>query len=547
MTDPKTVEEPTFNTSEQQGTYRVLVSDKLGPDGLSMLSDAADVDVDVKTGLSEDELCEVIGDYDALIVRSGTQVTANVLGASDRLKIIGRAGVGIDNVDVSEATRRGVIVMNTPDANTIATAEHAFALLLASARNVAHAHLSMTEGAWARSNFTGVEVNGKTLGVIGFGRVGRAVACRAQAFGMNVLAYDPFVSEKAARDFKVELADLDDVLVASDFVTLHTLLSDETRNLINAERLALMKPTATIVNAARGGLVDAAAVADALDNDQIRGIAIDVYDVEPPESGHPLVGHPKAVHTPHLGASTTEAQRGVSIEVVKQVLDALRGVKVANSVNLAFPPGLDYARANTYIRLAANIGRLQAAMADNIITSVEVEVYSNDAEDLMRPVAAGLLQGLLGYEMAEGVNFINAPVVAQEKGLKVSRSVGLGRADYTNQITCKVSWEDGERIMSGAIVGDSAGRVVQISGYRLEAEPVGPVLIMVNEDVPGVIASVGGVFADYNINIGEWRLGRDKERNQALSFINLDATPDGAIVDSLRGLDAIRKAIIVEF
>ncbi len=523
------------------------MSDKLGSDGLELLTEAKDVEVDVKTGLGEDDLCEIIGGYDALIIRSGTQVTARVLESADRLKVIGRAGVGTDNVDVGAATRRGVIVMNTPDANTIATAEHAFALLLASARNVAQAHRSMTDGAWARSNFTGVEVHGKTLGVIGFGRVGRAMACRAQAFGMNVLAYDPFVSEKAARDFKVELADLDDVLAASDFVTLHTLLSDETRNLINAERLGLMKPTATIVNAARGGLVDAAAVAEALDDDRLRGIAIDVYDVEPPEADHPLVGHPKVVHTPHLGASTAEAQRGVAIEVVKQVLDALRQVKVTNGVNLAFPPGLDFARANTFISLAANLGRLQAAMADNVITSVEVEVYSDDAEDLMRPVAAGMLQGLLGYEMAEGVNFINAPVVAQEKGLKVSRSVGLGRPDFTNQITCKVSWENGERIMSGAVVDDSAGRVVQISGYRLEAEPVGSVLIMLNDDVPGVIASVGGVFADYGINIGEWRLGRDKENNQALSFINLDATPDCAIVDSLRGLDAIRKAIIVDF
>lgn len=546
-----TVHQSASSTGPSSGTgpttFRVLVSDKLGDDGLALLAEADDVEVDIKTGLSHDELCEIIGQYDALIIRSGTQVTAEVLRASNRLRVVGRAGVGTDNVDVGEATRRGVIVMNTPDANTIATAEHAFALLLASARNVAQAHRSMTEGAWARSSFTGVEVNNKTLGVIGFGRVGRAVACRAQAFGMKVLAYDPFVTEKAARDFKVELADLDDVLSASDFITLHTSLSDETRNLINVERLALMKPTATIINAARGGLVDAAAVADALDNDRLRGIAIDVYDVEPPEADHPLVGHPKAVHTPHLGASTAEAQRGVAIEVVAQVLDALRGVQVTNSVNLAFPPGLDFARANTFITLAANMGRLQAAMADDKITSVEVEVYSDDAEDLMRPVAAGLLQGLLGFSVAEGVNFINAPVMAQEKGLKVSRSVGLGRPDYTNQITCKVTWDDGERIMSGAVVDDSSGRVVQISGYRLEAEPVGPVLIMLNSDVPGVIASVGGVFADYGINIGEWRLGRDKERQQALSFINLDDTPDGDVINSLRDLDAIQKAIIVDF
>jgi len=350
---------------------------------------------------------------------------------------------------------------------------------------------------------------------------------------MHVMAYDPFVSEQAARQYKVELADLNDVLSASDFVTLHTSLSDETRNLINAERLAHMKPTATIINAARGGLVDAAAVAEALDDNRLRGIAIDVYAVEPPEAGHPLIGHPKVVHTPHLGASTAEAQRGVAIEVAVQVLDALRGEKVANSVNLAFPPGLDFARANSFISLAASMGRLQAAMADGKVTAVEVEVYSEDAEDLMKPVAAGLLQGLLGYSIGDDVNFINAPVVAREKGLKVSRSVGLGQPDYTNQITCNVTWDDGERMMSGAVVDATNGRIVH--------------LIMLNDDVPGVIASVGGVFADYGINIGEWRLGRDKERHQALSFINLDAAPDRAIINALADLDAIQKSIIVDF
>lgn len=538
---------PSANSLSFSTPYRVLVSDKLGDDGVALLTEANDVDVDIRTGLSHSDLCELISDYDALIIRSGTQVNAEVLQVAGQLKVIGRAGVGTDNVDVGEATRRGVIVMNTPDANTIATAEHAFALLLASARNVAQAHRSMTQGKWDRSSFTGVEVKGKTLGIVGFGRVGRAVASRAQAFGMKVLAYDPFVTEKAARDFKVELAELDDVLATSDFVTLHTSLSEDTRNLINAERLMLMKPNATIVNAARGGLVDADAVAAALDADRLRSIAIDVYDVEPPEADHPLVGHPKVVHTPHLGASTAEAQRGVSVEVVEQVLDALRGIKVANSVNLAFPPGLDFARANTFITLAANMGRLQAAMADGQVTSVEVEVYGEDAEDLIKPTAAGLLQGLLSSSLADGVNFVNAPVIAQEKGLKVSRSVGLGRPDFTNQITCNVTWDDGERLMSGAVLDDSSGRVVQISGYRLEAEPVGPVLIMLNSDVPGVIAAVGGVFAEYGINIGEWRLGRDKAQNQALSFINLDAAPDGDVVESLRALDAIQKAIIVDF
>ncbi len=525
--------------------YRVLISDKLGADGVALLESADDVDVDIRHGLSEDELCDCIGDYDALVIRSGSKVTDRVIEAADRLRVIGRAGVGIDNVDVDAATRRGIIVMNTPEANTTATAEHAMALLLASARDVVAAHNNVAGGGWDRSSFTGTELRGKVLGVIGFGRVGRAVAARALAFDMTVMAYDPFVSERVARDAKVELADLDEVLAAADFLTLHTSLSDETRNLINAERLAVMKPTATVVNAARGGLVDAAATAAALDEGRLRAVAIDVFAEEPPPADHPLVGHPKVIHTPHLGASTTEAQRGVAIEIAEQVLDALRDARITNSVNLAFAPGLDFARANTFITLASKMGRLQAAMAEGHIESVELELYAEDAEDLMRPVAAGLLKGLLDAAMPDTVNFINAPLVARDHGLKISRSVGLGRPDYVNQITCRVQWEDGERTMSGAVFAEDRGRIVQISGYRFEADPTGTVLLMLNDDVPGVVGAVGNVLGQYRINIAEWRLGRDIGRHEALSFINLDSEPDEEVLEALRTLDAVTKATII--
>lgn len=527
-------------------TFRVLVSDKLGEDGLTVLEQADDITVDVNTGLSENELCEIIADYDALIVRSGTQVTANVMEHGSRLKVVGRAGVGIDNVAVDEATRKGILVMNTPEANTTATAEHAMALLMTTARNVVAAHNSLAAGRWERSGFTGTELNGKTLGVVGLGRVGRAVASRAQAFGMSILAYDPFVSERVAKTARVELVDLEELLAASDFVTLHTSLTDETRNLINRERLALMKPTATIINAARGGLVDPEAVAEALDADRLRAIALDVFATEPPEADHPLVNHPKAVHTPHLGASTAEAQRSVAIEIAEQVIDALRGDRITNCVNLAFAPGLDFERVNTFITLASKMGRLQAAMADHPIESVELELYTDDAEDLMRPVAAGLLKGLLDSVMPGTVNFVNAPLLARERGLKISRSVGLGTADHLNQVTCRIHWDGGLRTVSGAVFGDARGRIVQISGYHLEAEPTGTVLLLHNEDVPGVIGAVGNVFGEYGINIGEWRLSRNVDRHEALSFINLDTTPEPGIVDSLRAIDAVRKAILLE-
>ncbi len=526
--------------------FNILISDNLGADGIAVLEAAEDVTVEVRTGLSEDELVDIIGDYDGLLIRSGTQVTARVLQAGNRLRVVGRAGVGTDNVDVDEATRNGVIVMNTPGANTIATAEHTFALLMATARKLVPAHNSLADGRWERSAFTGHELKGKTLGIVGFGRIGQVVAVRAQAFEMTVLAYDPFVSERIGREARVELVDLDDLLAASDFVTLHTALSDETTNLINAETLATMKPGAVLINAARGGLVDAAAVAASLDADHLGHAAVDVYDVEPPADDHPLVGHPKVLHTPHLGASTAEAQRSVAIEIAEQTLDALRGTRIVNSVNMAFPPGLDFARANRFITLAAKMGKLQAAMADAQIEQVELELYAADAEELMRPVAAGLLKGVLECAMGDSVNFVNAPLVARERGLKISRSVGLGQADYRNQITCRVNWGDGERTVSGVVFSDDHPRIVQVSNYRLEADPTGTVLLMLNNDVPGVIGDVGGVLGEHQINIGEWRLGRNPERSEALSFINLDSAPEVDVIERLRSLDAVTKAVVVD-
>ncbi len=526
--------------------FNVLISDKLGDDGVAVFADAEDVTVDVRLGLSEAELVEVIADYDALVIRSGTQVTAPVIRAGQRLKVIGRAGVGTDNIDVGEATRHGVIVMNTPGANTTATAEHTFALLMAAARNIVAAHNSMSAGEWDRSTFTGSELKGKILGVVGFGRIGRAVAARAQAFEMTVLAYDPFVSERVGRESRVELVDLEDLLAVADFVTLHTALSEDTEKLINAERLELMKPGAVLINAARGALVDPHAVAAALDADHLRVAAVDVYTTEPPPPDHPLVGHPKVIHTPHLGASTAEAQRSVAIEIAEQVLAALRAERIVNSINLAFAPGLDFATVNPYISLAAKIGRLQTAMADKQIEQVELELYADDAEDMMRPVAAGLLKGILDSAMPDSVNFVNAPLLARDRGLKISRSLGLGQADYRNQITCRVSWDGGGRTVSGVVFSDNHPRIVQVSDYRLEADPSGTVLLMLNDDVPGVIGAVGGMLGDHGINIAEWRLGRNTDRTQALSFINLDTHPDHDVIDLLRTLDSVNKAVVVE-
>jgi D-3-phosphoglycerate dehydrogenase len=526
--------------------FNVLVSDKLGADGVALLEAADDVTVDLKPGLSPEELIEVIPNYDALVIRSGTQVTGDVLAAGTKLRVVGRAGVGVDNVEIDEATRRGVIVMNTPDANTIATAEHAFALMMTAARNIVPAHNSVAEGKWERGALTGSELRGKTLGIVGFGRIGRTVAARAQAFEMRVVAYDPFVSETAGRDARVELLELDELLATSDYITLHTAMSDDTKNMINAESLAKVKQGAVLINAARGGLVDADAVAASLDAGHLGMAAVDVYASEPPGQDHPLVGHPKVLHTPHLGASTQEAQAGVAVEIAKQVLAALRDEEIINSVNMAFPPGLDFARANRFIELASKLGALQAAMVEDQIDQVEIELYADDAEELMRPVAAGLLKGILAPAMQETVNFVNSPLVAQERGIKISRSVGLGHADYKNQITCRVRWQGGERTMSGVVFSGDMPRIVQVSDYRLEANPVGTVLLLLNEDVPGVVGAVGNLLGERGINIGEWRLGRNADRGQALAFINLDASPGPEVLEALRALPPVVKATVVD-
>lgn len=525
--------------------YRVLVSDKLGQPGLDILESADDTEFDVKPGLSEGEIIAIIDQYDALIVRSGTQVTREIIESGTRLKVIGRAGVGVDNVDVMAATRLGVIVMNTPKGNTIATAEHTMALLLAASRHVAAAHQSMLEGRWDRSSFSGQELNGKTLGVVGFGRVGRIVAARAQAFGMDVLGYDPYVSEVVAKDTGISLVDLHDLLAGSDYVTLHTALSPETEHLINADTLGLMKRGAVLVNAARGGLIDSHAVAAALDSGQLRSVAIDVFDQEPPSPQDPLVGHPRVVHTPHLAASTEEAQRDIAIQVVEQVLAAIRGKHMTNSVNLAFPGEAEYAEVLPFVELGEKLGRLQAVMAPSGIRAIEVEVHADNAEALIRPVAAGILKGVLAGVLAGHINYVNAPLLAEEQGIKISRSVSIGDADYKNQVSCRVIWDGGDRTVAGAVFGRNLPRIVQISGYRLEADPTGVVLLMLNHDVPGVIGQVGTVLGSFGINIAEWRLGRDKDRHEAMSFINLDNEPGPEVLASLRGMAAVTKAEVV--
>jgi D-3-phosphoglycerate dehydrogenase / 2-oxoglutarate reductase len=525
--------------------YHILISDKLGEAGLQRLDAATGISYDVKTNLTKEELLTIIPDYDALIIRSGTQVDADVIAAGENLKVIGRAGIGVDNVDLRAATMAGIIVMNTPHANSIATAEQTMALMLALSRHTVQAHASLRQGEWRRSDFVGVQLYGKTLGIIGIGRIGQLVARRAQAFGIEIVAFDPFVSEAVALEIGVTLVDLDDLLAQADYITLHASATAETQGMINATTLAQMKNGVRIVNVARGKLIDEPALADALQSGKVAGAALDVYGKEPPE-GNPLIGLPNVVHTPHLGASTVEAQHDVATEIVDQVLNALRGEGVGNAVNMPYPTGPDFAAVRPYMLLAEKMGILQAALAPQPVVHVEVEVRGDTVDELVRPVGAALLQGLLSRSLSESVNEINAPILAEEHGITISQTSGVASAEYPNLISCRVHWEGGERTISGVLFGGTEPRIVQVDNFQLDANPSGMVLILQNADVPGVIGQVGTVLGAYGVNIGEWRMGRVMPGGEAMSFINLDGDVPRPVLDALRSIDAVSTLQLVQ-
>ena len=524
--------------------FKILISDKLGQAGLDRLDLAKDAQYDMKPGLSKEDLMAILPEYDALIIRSGTKADADILKAGTNLKVVGRAGMGVDNVDVRAATLRGIIVMNTPGANSIATAEQAIALMLAASRHTAQAHASLKDGEWKRSQFVGTELYRKTLGIVGFGRIGRLVAKRAQAFGMDVLAYDPYVSEEVGQELGVTLVDLDDLLAQSDYITLHTALVPETEKMINAQTIAQMKPGMILINAARGKLIDEVALAEGLKNGQVKTAAIDVYQKEPPEN-NPLIGLPNVIHTPHLGASTEEAQRDVATQLVDQVLDALRGTDFRNAVNLPFQAGPDFAETRPYMELSEKLGKLHCYLADSPIRRVEIEVRGEAVNELVKPIAAGLLKGILEKSISEQVNYINAPLLAEENGITVAQTKAASSLDFANLITCRVTWDGGSRTLAGMLFGGVEPRIVQVDDYKLDARPDGHVLVMQNKDVHGVIGQVGTILAAYEVNIAEWRMGRDKPGGEALSFINLDSEPSKEVLDALNKIPAITQVKLI--
>lgn len=512
---------------------RVLVTDPLSDAGLAALKERG-VQVEVKTGLDEAALAQAIDGYDGLIVRSGTHVTETILDAARSLRVVGRAGVGVDNIDEEAATRHGVLIMNTPLGNTISACEHTLALILAVARNIPQAHATVSGGGWDRKKFGGTELAGKTLGVVGLGRIGREVAARAKAFQMRILGYDPYVSQDAAKRLDIELCDLDDLLARSDVVTLHTPLTDETKGLIGKARLATMKPTAILVNVARGGLVDETALAAAVKEGKLGGAALDVFETEPP-SESPLLGLPNVVLTPHLGASTREAQEKVARQVADQVADYLLEGKVRNATNLTHPP--DPALA-PYLRLVEAMGRFAVQLADGHPGALTVDCRGEIAALDVAPMLAGGLVGVLGRASADRVNLVNAEQKAKAFGLKATLTQTEDVEDYTSSVRITLKTDKEDVTVLGTHMARLGGRIVEINGYDVEFKPTGRFLVVGHRDQPGTIAKISSILGDANINIAQMVVGRLEERGPAVSILRVDdPVPDDILQEIRTALD----------
>lgn len=531
-------------------TYKILIIDEINKAGLELLRTAGDVQVDVALGLRGADLLERVPAYDAVVTRSGSALDAGFFAAAaGHLKIAARAGVGLENVDVLAATQAGVMVMNIPEVNALAAAEHALALMLALCRHVPQANARLLEGVWERAPFLGVQLAGKTLGIIGLGRIGKLVAARARAFGMDVLAFDPYVPEETAEALRVELVEeLDEILPRVDFLTLHTQLTDETRNLLGPDQFAQLKPGARIINVARGALIDETALLAALDAGQVAGAALDVFQAEPVSgASEALVKHPRVVATPHLGASTLEAQEDVSIRIVGQVLDALRGNGYRNVVNLPFAGESDYSAIAPYMLLAEKIGSFHMQLVRGQLSGlgemqVQVAYHGSEIQQHAKPLTVALLKGLLTPILGDRVNYVNAPQLAHDYGLSIHQAIFADLSDYANVIACRVTTPVEKRFLAGTLLTRAQPRIVRLDEIPMDALPAGYVLVVRSHDVPGVIGQIASLLGAAGLNIAEYRLGRDAAGGTALSLINLDSQ---APENVLAGLKAMRPVVDV--
>ncbi|MCW1382508.1 phosphoglycerate dehydrogenase [Novosphingobium sp. KCTC 2891] len=523
---------------------KVLISDKMDPNAARIFEESG-CDVDVITGETPEQLIARIGDYDGLAIRSSTKVTKEILAAAKNLKVIGRAGIGVDNVDIPAASAQGVVVMNTPFGNSITTAEHAIALMFALARQIPEANAQTQAGLWPKNGFMGVEVTGKTLGLIGAGNIGSIVASRALGLKMKVVAYDPFLTPERAIEMGVEKADLETLLAKADFITLHTPLTSETRNILSRENLAKTKKGVRIINCARGGLVDEAALKDGLDSGHIAGAALDVFETEPAKDS-PLFGTPNFICTPHLGASTTEAQVNVALQVAEQMADFLVTGGVTNALNMPSLSAEEAPKLKPYMALAEKLGSLVGQLAHDNLTKISIEVEGAAAQLNQKPITGAVLAGLM-KQYSQTVNMVNAPFLAKERGLDVREVRHDREGEYRTLVRVTVGTAQGDRSVAGTLFGNGQPRLVEIFGIGIEADLDGDMLYIVNSDAPGFIGSIGTILGQAGINIGTFHLGRREAGGEAVLLLSVDSPVTEDVLKQARDVAGVRTVKALKF
>ncbi len=524
---------------------KVLITDPIAKEGIEIFRQAG-LEVEERLGLSPGELLEAIRGVHALVIRSNTKVTKELVEAATDLKVVGRAGTGLDNVDIPACNKRGIVVMNTPGGNTNSAAEHTIAMLMALSRHIPQATASMKAGKWEKKKFLGREVAGKTLGIVGIGRIGSIVARLAQGLKMKVLAYDPHIRTDVAEKLGVELVDLDELLARADYVSVHTPLTPDTRGLLNKDLFARMKDGALLINCARGGIVNEEDLYEALKSGKLSGAALDVFEKEPTTGDHPLMSLENFICTPHLGASTREAQENVALAVARQISDYLLKGEVRNAVNVPSVSGEALARLGPFLLLGEKIGTFQAELASGAIEEVEITYLGDVSEIDTAPVTVSVLKGLLAPVLREEVNFVNAPILAEERGIKVTESRSRTAEDFTNLLTVTVKAGGESNYVAGTIFGKKEPRIVRINDFRLEAVPEGHMLLIYNEDRPGVIGRIGITLGEAGINIARMQVGQDPGHQRNVILLTTDEPVSQDALDRLKQQDGVTSARVLE-
>lgn len=518
---------------------KVLISDKMSLKAQEVFSRYKDIACDFKPGLKPEELMKIIGDYDGLAIRSATKVTKEIIEKASKLKVVGRAGIGVDNVDIPEASKKGIVVMNTPFGNTVTTAEHAISMMLSLAREIPQATLSTRSGKWEKGRFMGVELTGKTLGIVGIGNIGSIVADRAQGLKMKVIAYDPFISHEKAQQLGIELVELEDLYARADVISVHTPLTEGTRNLLNAAAFEKMKDSVLIINCARGGIINETDLAAAIKNKKVRGAALDVFEEEPVRADNPLLALDEVVCSPHLGASTDEAQEKVAVQVAEQIADYLTKGVIKNALNIPSVSADEMPGLEPYIRLSEKLGSILGQLSESGLENVAIE-YSGEVTDFnVTPLTTTVLKGLLEPMLQESVNLVNAPLIARERGIEVIESKISGTEGFSSLIKVTLKTEKRERSVAGTLFHKSDARIVQIDGIDVEAVPAGNILFIYNNDRPGIIGAIGTILGDAGVNIAGFQLGRDSFHGKAISMVNIDSSVSHEVIDQIRNVSDI--------